>query len=342
MTPKRVLIAILLFIGLSFTAQEENHGLVKWMTFKEAQAKNKEVVKPLLIDIYTDWCGWCKHMIKTTYSNPMLAEYINQNFYPVQFNAETKDTIEYDGQTYKPYSLAPRTPHELAVKFLGEKQSYPSTIFVANNYKFSMLSQGYMDDKKIEPLLVFMVENAWQTTNFDDFNKHFIHCFQDTNYKKAPVKIYKVTELEQLQKKKPKKAIVTLSADFCNTGKVMNNTTFSDTSIAPIIKKYFYLSYFNEGSKDTVKFKNEKYFPVPVNGYPLHSLGIKLTNNRFSIPALCILDEQLNTIDVLNFYQGHERLKPILEFIGSDAYKKKSFNDFMQEYTKPKTTKAKK
>ena len=71
-----------------------------------------------------------------------------------------------------------------------------------------------------------------------------------------------------------------------------------------------------------------------VNNYPLHNLAVTLTNNKFSLPAISLLDEQLNSIDVLNFYQSPEQIKPILVYIGSNAYKTKKFNDFMQDYRK--------
>src|SRR5689334_10683298 len=110
----RFTLIIALLFSLTSRAQHES-GLVNWLTFKEAQEKNKTVQKPFLIDFYTDWCGWCKHMMKTTYSNEGLAAYINANFYPVKFDAETKDTIEYNGKVYKPLSKDPRTPHELTL-----------------------------------------------------------------------------------------------------------------------------------------------------------------------------------------------------------------------------------
>jgi thiol-disulfide isomerase/thioredoxin len=202
------------------------------MTFKEAQEKNKTVPKPFIIDIYTDWCGWCKHMMKTTYSNPAIANYINANFYPVKFNAEGKDTIEYNGKIYKPLSKDPKTPHELAIKFLGEKLSYPSTIFVTNNYEYNLLSQGFLEEKKLEPILVFMVENAWRSSIFDEFGKHFNNTFYDTVFKKVPVKMYSFKELDKLQKKSPKKVMVHIGANFCNTCRVMIKTTYVDSSIA--------------------------------------------------------------------------------------------------------------
>ncbi|MBL7930772.1 MAG: DUF255 domain-containing protein [Bacteroidia bacterium] len=330
-----------LFISFAYS-QNKEEGLVKWLSFKEAQEKNKEVKKPFIIDLYTDWCGWCKHMMRTTYSNEGLASYINAYFYPVKFDAETKDTIEYNGKIYKPTSAQPKTPHELTLKFLGNSLSYPSTMFVTNNFEYNLLTQGYLEDKKMEPLLVFMVENAWQTAPYEEFAKHFEHTFTDTAFPKKTVKFYSVEEVEKLQKKNPKKVLVNISADFCNSCKMMNKTTYLDTSLADYINKNFYLIDLSINRQDTIVFRNEKYYNQVINNFPIHTMAVKFTANRFSLPAICMLDEQMNTIDVLNYYQSPEHIKPILAFIASDAYKTQKFNDFMQEYTNPKSVKKEK
>ena len=33
-----------------------------------------------MVDVYTDWCGWCKKMDKETFNHPVIAKYINENY----------------------------------------------------------------------------------------------------------------------------------------------------------------------------------------------------------------------------------------------------------------------
>lgn len=327
----KFLFILIFFTSFSF-AQNEN-GAVNWLTFKEAQEKNKIIPKPFLIDVYTDWCGWCKHMMKTTYSNQGFAQYINANFYPVKFNAEGKDTIEYNGEKYTPTSIQPRTPHGLAIKFLGNKLSYPSTIFVSNNFEFNLLSQGYLDEKKMEPLLIFVVENVFKTSSYEDFEERFNKTFVDTTaFRKKEIKTYNLKEALVLQKKQPKKLLINIYTNFCNSCKVMNKTTFADTLVADYINKNFYLVNFDAESNDTIVFNNEIFYKQLIDGFPFNSFVRKVTNGYLTFPSLAILDEQLNTINVLSNYQHPKFLRPVIMYFGDNEYKTKKWTDFYQQY----------
>ena len=327
----KILILCSLLLTNTGFCQTEN-GLVNWLTFKEAQAKNKTQQKPFLIDIYTDWCGWCKHMMKTTYSNPGISAYINQNFYPIKFNAETKDTIEYNGKTYMPTSKGPKTAHQLALKFLGTSLTYPSTMFVANNFEFNLLSQGYLDEKKLEPILIFTVENAYRTTQYEDFSERFTKTFYDTIFPKKQIKTYSIQEALALAKKKPKKILINIYANFCNSCKIMTKTTFVDTLVADYIDKNFYLVNYDAESADTVLFNNEKFFKQVINNYPFNSFVSKITQGHLTFPSVVILDENLATINVLNSFQHPKNLKPVLLFFGGNYYKNQKWDDFYKQY----------
>src|SRR5262249_53458391 len=53
----------------SATVAERARGSVAWMTVDEAAGKLQQEKRPVLIDLYTSWCGWCKEMDRKTYSN---------------------------------------------------------------------------------------------------------------------------------------------------------------------------------------------------------------------------------------------------------------------------------
>ena len=78
----------LVFTGMRPVTDPAEGSGVKWLTFEEAVEKSKTEKRKIFIDVYTDWCGWCKVMDKNTFNDPEVAKLLNEKFYPVKFNAE--------------------------------------------------------------------------------------------------------------------------------------------------------------------------------------------------------------------------------------------------------------
>lgn len=139
--------ALLLILPLFVTAQEIN-----WISFEEAVAETQKPgnTKKVFIDVYTDWCGWCKKMDKETFQNPKVAQYMKDNFLMVKFNAEGKDPINFDGRTFSYVPSGRRGYHELAVALLNGKLSYPTVVFLDEDFKMLSPVPGY---QKVDPFL---------------------------------------------------------------------------------------------------------------------------------------------------------------------------------------------
>ncbi len=144
---------------------------IEWISFEEAEKRSKKKPRKIFIDVYTDWCGWCKKMDSDTFSNPEIAKYVNQNFYAVKFNAEGKEPITLNGKTY---TLAPgNKTHQLAIELLNGRLGYPTTVYL--DEKFNMLSAqpGYLTVEQLDKILHFYGDNNHKKQSYAEFEKSY-------------------------------------------------------------------------------------------------------------------------------------------------------------------------
>ena len=148
-------------------------GPVKWYTFEQAIEKNKTEKRPLFIDVYTDWCGWCKVMDKNTFNEPQVAKVLNEKFYAVKFNAEQTEDIVFNGTTFKFVPYGNKGSHQLAMALLNNQMSFPTVVFLNENYTSAFPIPGYRKPEEFHKYVMFFGEgydkkgeHAWQ-----DFEK---------------------------------------------------------------------------------------------------------------------------------------------------------------------------
>ena len=142
---------------------------IKWMSFEEAVTKSETHPKKIFIDVYTAWCGWCKKMDKSTFLNDTIVSYMNQNYYAVKLDAETKDTIRFRDKdfVFKPEYKS----NELAVSLLNGKMSYPSFIFLDETVNLLSPLSGYQTPQQLMPVMKYFGENIYKNKKWEEYMK---------------------------------------------------------------------------------------------------------------------------------------------------------------------------
>ncbi len=160
-------VAGLLFISiftvavLSFSKADKEK--INWVSVTEMNELYSKNPKPILLDVYTDWCGWCKEMDRTTYKNDKVVKYINEHYYAVRLNAESREKVIFNNKQYASY--------ELAQFLLFNRLEFPTTVFMAAIDAQPAPLAGYLRPKEMEAPLKFFGEGAHKTTTFVEFNK---------------------------------------------------------------------------------------------------------------------------------------------------------------------------
>ncbi|WP_340063779.1 thioredoxin family protein [Ascidiimonas aurantiaca] len=146
---------------------------INWMTWEEAvaRASQDENPKKIFVDVYTDWCGWCKKMDKTTFGNMEVASYMTQNFYMVKMDAEGKQDIVFKDKTYKFVPNGRRGYHELAATLLNGRLSYPSTVFLDEKVQIITVVPGYQDANNFLKIAKYIGDDIFKGTTWQEYNK---------------------------------------------------------------------------------------------------------------------------------------------------------------------------
>jgi len=153
----------------NLSAQEK----IKWMSWEEAVKKSETEKKKIFVDIYTDWCTWCKRMDKATFQDEAIAKYMNENYYSVKFDAEQKKAILFRDKEYEFVKNGRRGYNQLAAELTQGRLSYPTIVFLDEEINIIQPIPGFRAKDEFEMMMTFFAEGFYKNTPWQTYVKEY-------------------------------------------------------------------------------------------------------------------------------------------------------------------------
>jgi len=166
---------------------KETTTKINWVTIEEAIALQKTAPKKIMMDVYTNWCGPCKMLDKNTFQNEDVANYVNEHFYAVKFNAEGNDAVTFKDKTYgNPRYVEAKanrrnSSHEFT-RYL-KVNAYPTIVFFDEEANSITTLSGYRKPQQLELYLKLFQSDKYKEMKtqeqFNDYYKSFKAEFKE-------------------------------------------------------------------------------------------------------------------------------------------------------------------
>jgi len=133
-----------------------------WRDWNQGLAEAEAQGKPVLVNVYTDWCGWCRRMDREVYARDDVKASLAKRFVTVKLNAEANDAATYRGKDFTSRSLAS------GFRVTG----YPTTIFLRANGEHIVNVPGYIPADRFLILLQYIGDGHLDRgVDFQEFAK---------------------------------------------------------------------------------------------------------------------------------------------------------------------------
>ena len=153
---------ILLVILISTTGSKAGEKLeLKWRKFDTGIAEAKKAKKKILVDVYTDWCKWCKKLDAEVYTDAKVVDYVNKNYIPIKINGESKEKLVYKGESTT----------EAGLSQMFGVTGFPTILFLDSNGDAINKLGSFVPADQFLPIIQYIGGDHYKKISFDEFTK---------------------------------------------------------------------------------------------------------------------------------------------------------------------------
>lgn len=150
-------LVLVLLLLVSQKAYSQQPVAVQWLTFEQLNDSLAVRPKKVFIDFYADWCTYCRKIDQVALQDPQVVQVLNETYYAVKMNVESKDTITFGNQVFVNKRLKKSNPvHEIALLMASRKgKAFSLPAMVVLNEKFEATARyfQYLDAAQLLQIL---------------------------------------------------------------------------------------------------------------------------------------------------------------------------------------------
>lgn len=129
-----------------------------WYSFEEALALADTTDRPLLVDVWAPWCGWCHKMKQEVY--PALVSRLDDQFVTTRLNRDDHDkTYLYKGNKFNSFRLAQRL----------NADTVPTIVLLSSDGDYLLHLSGFVEAEELRPVLDYIATGSYLHKTFQAF-----------------------------------------------------------------------------------------------------------------------------------------------------------------------------
>jgi thioredoxin-related protein len=128
-------------------------------SLEKALVDAKSQDKLVLVDVYTNWCNWCKKLDRDVYPAPEVQKELHSYFMSAKINAESG--------TLHTFGSKQRSESQIAAEW--KVTGYPTILFLNPAGDIIERLSGYMPPKDFASALRYIGTRAYHTTSFEQW-----------------------------------------------------------------------------------------------------------------------------------------------------------------------------
>lgn len=168
------MLRILFIGGMLVGVVEGNFVQIQPVPMERIDELMREKPKPVLVLLSTEWCNYCHMQKRQVRRSQHFLKKANE-FYYIEFDAETKESLRFMGNTYS-YKAEGVSGgmHELAIALGGSPRiSFPTWVFLDENYQVAFRFPGVFPEKQLKEAMELLMEVNKRGSSPNNFEKDF-------------------------------------------------------------------------------------------------------------------------------------------------------------------------